>query len=69
MKAIIQKERIRVVPVPKQDGGRIVVWLKKPLTEGNKPFVHTDVVKGRKFYDLPCSLDNINGVTLDNSTN
>lgn len=64
MKAIVQRERIRVIPVPKVEGYQLWVWLKKPLNEGSKPFVHADVVPGRKFYDLPCPLENINGVTI-----
>ena len=64
MKAFIQKERIRVTPVPKDDSYRLWVWLKKPLSEGSKPFVHADVEKGKKFYTLPCPLGNINGVTI-----
>jgi len=63
MKAVIQRGRIRIKPVP-QTGGRLAVWLKKPLTEGNKPIVLTDIVPGQKFYDLPCPLENINGVTI-----
>ena len=64
MKAIIQRERIRVSPVPKIDGYRLWVWLKKPLSENNKPYVYADVNKGQKFYTLPCSLDNIIGVVI-----
>lgn len=64
MKAFIHKERIRVSPVPKDDSYRLWIWLKKPLTEGNKPFVHADTEPGRKFYTLPCELENINGVTI-----
>lgn len=64
MKAFIYKERIRVSPVPKIDGYRLWVWLKKPLTKNNKPFVYSDVVKGQKFYDLPCPVDNINGIII-----
>lgn len=64
MKAIIQRERIRIKPIPTYNGKTLVVWLKEPLTKGNKPYVITKVEPGRKFYDLPCPLDNINGVTI-----
>ena len=64
MKAVIQRGRIRIKPVPIQDGSSLCVWLKKPLTKGNQPIVVTPVVAGRKFYDLPCPLENINGVTI-----
>lgn len=64
MKAFIHKERIRVSPVPKQDGYMIWVWLKKPLTEGNKPFVHCDINKGQKYYALLCPTENINGMVV-----
>jgi hypothetical protein len=64
MKAVIQREKIRIKPVPKVEGYQIVVWLKKPLTEKGKPFVYANVEVGRKFYDLPCSIDNINGIRL-----
>ena len=63
MKAVIQRGRIRIKPVP-TTGGRLSVWLKKPLTEGHQPFVVADIIPGRKFYDLPCPLENINGVTI-----
>jgi len=65
MKAIIQRGRIRVSPVPKVDGYRLWVWLKKPLTNDNKPYVYADVEKNKKFYDLPCPLENINGVVIE----
>jgi hypothetical protein len=64
MKVFIQKERIRVTPMPKEGGYRLWVWLVKPLTEANQPYVYTDIVPGRKFYDLPCPQDNIMGVTI-----
>ena len=64
MKAFIYKERIRVSPVPKMDGYRLWVWLKKPLNKENKPYVYADVNKGQKFYSLPCPLDNIIGVVI-----
>ena len=64
MKAIIQRERIRIIPVPTHAGGTLFVWLKEPLTKGNKPFVHADIEANKKFYDLPCPLENINGVTI-----
>lgn len=64
MKAFIQRERIRVSPVPRTNDYRLFVWLKKPLSKDNKPFVYTDVEAGRKFYDLPCDLENINGVVI-----
>ena len=65
MKAIIQRGRIRVSPVPVVDGYRLWVWLKKPLTNNNKPYVYTDIEKNKKFYDLPCPLENINGVVIE----
>lgn len=65
MKAIIQRGRIRVSPVPTMGGYRLWVWLKKPLNAGNKPYVYVDVEKGRKFYDLPCAVDEINSVVLE----
>lgn len=64
MKAIIQRGRIRIKPVPTLNRGKLCVWLKQPLTKGNKPFVVSPVVAGRKFYDLPCPIENINGVTI-----
>ncbi len=64
MKAFIQKERIRVVPKPTENGWRLWVWLVKPLTKGNQPYVYTDIEPGRKFYDMPCPLDNIVNVTV-----
>ncbi len=64
MKAIIQRERIRIIPVPTQKGGTLWVWLKEPLTKGNKPFVEADIEANEKFYDLPCPLENINGVMI-----
>lgn len=64
MKAVIQRGRIRIKPVPTDEGSMLYVWLKQPLTKGNKPFVETPVIAGRKFYDLPCPLENINGVTI-----
>lgn len=64
MRAIIQRERIRVIPVPKDNNYRLFVWLKKPLAEGNQPIVYADVVPNKKFYDLPCPLENINGVVV-----
>lgn len=63
-KAVIQRGRIRIKPVP-TIGGRLSVWLKQPLTKGNQPFVFSDIIPGRKFYDLPCPLENINGVTIE----
>ena len=63
MKAIIQRGRIRIKPVP-TEGGQIGVWLKKPLSKDNQPFVIAEVVPGRKFYDLPCPMENINGVSV-----
>ncbi len=63
MKAVIQRGRIRIKPVPTV-GGHLAVWLKKPLNEGNKPFVVAEIIPGRKFYDLPCLLENINGVGI-----
>lgn len=64
MKAFIYKERIRVSPVPRDDNWRLWVWLKKPLTKDNKPYVYADINKGQKFYSLPCSMENINGVVI-----
>lgn len=64
MKAVFQRERIRVKPVPTVDGFMLWVWLKKPLSEGSKPFVYSDINKGQKFYELPCPLENINGVGI-----
>lgn len=64
MKAFIHKERIRISPVPKEKGWSLVVWLKKPLSEGMKPFVHTGLNVGQKFYSLPCAQQNINGMAL-----
>ena len=64
MKAFIQRERIRVSPVPRVDGYRLWVWLKKPLSKETKPYVYADVNKGQKFYDLPCPMDNIIGVVI-----
>jgi hypothetical protein len=63
MKAVIQRGRIRIKPVPVVEG-HLAVWLKKPMTEGNKPYVVTDIVPGRKFYDLPCAQENINAVAI-----
>lgn len=64
MRAIIQRERIRVIPVPTSSSHTIWVWLKKPLSEGNQPMVQADVEAGKKFYDLPCPLENINGLVI-----
>lgn len=64
MKAVLLPNRIRVKPVPTTKGYRLWVWLKKPITKDHKPFVHTDVIPGRKFYDLPCHVDNVIGVTI-----
>lgn len=67
MKAFIQRERIRVSPVPTDDEYklyRLWVWLKKPLSKDNKPYVYADIVKNKKFYDLPCPIDNIIGVVV-----
>jgi len=64
MRAILQRGRIRVIPVPTQKGGQLVVWLKKPITEGNKPFVQADIEANKKFYDLPCPLENVNDVKI-----
>lgn len=66
MKAFIHKERIRISPVPTEKGWKLVVWLKKPLSEGKKPFVHADLNVGQKFYSLPCDQENINGMVLKN---
>lgn len=63
MKAVIQRGRIRVKPVP-ITRGTLGVWLKKPLTKGNQPFVVAPIVPGKKFYTLPCPLENINGVAV-----
>jgi hypothetical protein len=64
IKALIQRERIRISPVPTEKGYVLWVWLKRPLKEGNKPFVYADVEPNKKFYDLPCSIENINWVTV-----
>jgi hypothetical protein len=64
MKAFIYKERIRVTPVPKEKGWMLWVWLKKPLTKNNKPYIYADINKGQKFYSLPCSIENINGIVV-----
>ena len=64
MKAVIQKERIRIKPVPKESGYMLYVLLRKPLDKMKKPLVGTEVVKGQKFYDLPCPIDNILGFTI-----
>ena len=64
MKAVIQKERIRIKPVPKEDGYMLFVVLKKPLKKMENPIVATKVVKGQKFYDLPCEIDNILGLRI-----
>ena len=64
MKAFIYKERIRVSPVPKNNDWRLWLWLKKPLTKGNKSIIHADVNAGQKFYSLPCDMENINGVVI-----
>ena len=58
MKAVIQRGRIRIKPVPKEKG-KLVVVLKKALNEHSLPIVHTNINIGQKFYDLPCQLDNI----------
>lgn len=65
MKAFIYKGRIRVSPVPKEGGAILMVLLKQPLTHGNKPYVYTELKKGQKFYELPCEIENINGVVLE----
>ena len=64
MRAIIQRGRIRIIPVPAYGGGKLYVWLKEPLTKGNKPFVEAGIEANKKFYDLPCPLENINGVMI-----
>lgn len=64
MKAFIFKGRIRISPVPKEDGLMLYVWLKKPLSKNNKPFVYADIEKGRKYYGLPCPEENINGIVI-----
>ena len=63
MKAIIKRDRIRIKPVPKEDAMLYVV-LRKPLNKMEAPIVATKVVKGQKFYDLPCSIDNILGLQI-----
>ena len=64
MRAIIQRGRIRIIPVPTHKGGTLLVWLKKPLSKGSQPYVHADIEANKKFYDLPCPLENVNGVTI-----
>ena len=64
MRAVIQGDRIRIKPVPKEEGWMLWILLKKPLLEGNKPLVYSEIVKGRKFYDLPCELDNVISVMI-----
>lgn len=64
MRAEIIRERIRVIPVPKENGYKLWIWLRKPLNKGNKPYVYADIEKGQKWYTLPCPLDNIQGVVI-----
>ena len=64
MKAIIQRGRIRIKPVPAYGGGKLYVWLKEPLTKGSQPLVVADIEGNKKFYTLPCPLENINGVAI-----
>ena len=64
MKAVIQRGRIRIKPVPTFGGRKLCIWLKKPLTKGNKPYVYANIEANKKFYDLPCPLENINGVAI-----
>lgn len=64
MKAFIFKERIRISPVPKEKGWSLCLWLKKPLTKGNKPFMHCDINVGQKFYSLPCEQENILSIKI-----
>ena len=64
MKAIIQRGRIRVMPVPTQAGGELWIWLKEPLTKGNQPYVHASIEANKKFYDLPCPVENVVGVVI-----
>ena len=63
-KAVIQRGRIRVKPVPTYNGRKLYVWLKEPLTKGSQPLVVADIEANKKFYDLPCPLENINGVVI-----
>ena len=65
MKAFLHKGRIRVTPVPKTNSYMLIVWLKKALTENNKPYVYADIEPGKKYYDLPCDIENINGVVIN----
>jgi hypothetical protein len=64
MKAFVHKGRIRVVPKPKEEGYMLWVMLKTPLTKANKPFVYADIEPGRKFYDLPCPVENILAIAV-----
>jgi hypothetical protein len=64
MRAIIQRERIRIIPVPTSPGGTLWVWLKQPLSKGNQPYVVAPIEAHKKFYDLPCPIENINGVLI-----
>lgn len=64
MRAIIQRGRIRIVPVPTHAGGTLWVWMKQPLTKGNQPYATALIEANKKFYDLPCPLENVNGVAI-----
>lgn len=50
----IHKNKLYVRPKPYEDiKSGLVLLLSQPLSEGNGPFVSTDLVAGRKRYDLP----------------
>lgn len=52
------------MPVPTQAGGELWIWLKEPLTKGNQPYVHASIEANKKFYDLPCPVENVIGVAI-----